>query len=217
MDMTLESCRLFVDMLASATPSPGGGGAAALVGAIGTALGHMASNLTVGKKKYADVQDQILALNTEFMCLEKQLLDQVEADEKGFLPLAAAYRLPKDAPGYDRFMDEATMDACRVPLKIMELCCQALDCIDVVARKGSRLAVSDAGSGAVCCKAALQAASLTVFINTKSLKNRSAAWQIDEKVWHMLDTYGALADKIYLEVCRSFGQQGGCDGEIIIG
>lgn len=209
MDMTLESCRFFVEMLASSTPSPGGGGAAALVGAIGTALGHMAGNLTMGKKKYADVQAQILEVNTKCMCLEKELLDQVEADEKSFLPLAAAYKLPKDAPGYDRFMDEATVEACAVPLRIMELCCQALDCIALVAEKGSRLAVSDAGSGAVCCKAAMQAASLTVFINTKTLRNRDIAAEIDEKVNRMLRDYGALADKIYLDVCRSFGQQGG--------
>lgn len=209
MDMTLESCRFFVEMLASSTPSPGGGGAAALVGAIGTALGHMAGNLTMGKKKYADVQAQILEVNTKCMCLEKELLDQVEADEKSFLPLAAAYKLPKDAPGYDRFMDEATVEACAVPLRIMELCCQALDCIALVAEKGSRLAVSDAGSGAVCCKAAMQAASLTVFINTKTLRNRDAAAEIDEKVNRMLTDYGALADKIYLDVCRGFGQQGG--------
>lgn len=208
MDMTLESCRFFVEMLASSTPSPGGGGAAALVGAIGTALGHMAGNLTMGKKKYADVQAQILEVNTKCMCLEKELLDQVEADEKSFLPLAAAYKLPKDAPGYDRFMDEATMEACAVPLRIMELCCQALDCIALVAEKGSRLAVSDAGSGAVCCKAAMQAASLTVFINTKTLRNRDIAAEIDEKVNRMLRDYGALADKIYLDVCRGFGQQG---------
>lgn len=212
MDMTLESCRFFVEMLASAAPSPGGGGAAALMGAIGAALGHMASNLTVGKKKYADIQTRILELNTRFMCLEKQLLDQVEADEKGFLPLAAAYRLPKDAPGYDRFMDEATLDACQVPLKIMELCGEALDCIDIVAQKGSRLAVSDAASGAVCCKAAMQAASLTVFINTKTLKNRSTAGAIDEKVWQMLNDYGTLADRIFRQVCAEFGQQGGNNG-----
>ena len=206
MDMTLESCRFFVDMLASATPSPGGGGAAALVGAIGTALGHMASNLTVGKKKYAAVQERILELNGKFMCLEKELLDQVEADEKGFLPLAAAYKLPKEVPGYDRFMDEATMDACRVPMKVMELCCQALECIAEVAEKGSRLAVSDAGSGAVCCKAAIQAAALTVFINTKNMKNRDAAQDIDQKIWQMLQKYGMMADRIYMNVCRSLGQ-----------
>lgn len=206
MDMTLESCRFFVEMLASATPSPGGGGAAALVGAIGAALGHMASNLTVGKKKYAGVQQEILELNAKFTVLEKQLLDQVEADEHGFLPLAAAYKLPKDAPGYDRFMDEATLDACQVPLKIMELCCQALDQIAFVAEKGTRLAVSDAGSGAVCCKAALQSAALTVFINTKNMKNRSMAGSIDEKVWQMLQTYGLMADRIYMNVCRSLSK-----------
>lgn len=208
MDITQESCRFFVEMLASSTPAPGGGGAAALVGAVGTALGHMAGSLTVGKQKYAAVEEQILALNEVCKELERELLDQVEADEKSFLPLAAAYKLPKDIPEYDRIMENATLAACDVPLKIMELCCRALDCITVVAHKGSRLAVSDAASGAVCCKAAMQAASLTVFINTKTLKNRSAAAAIDERINEMLRRYGTLADEIYLDVCRSLGQQG---------
>lgn len=206
MDITQESCRFFVEKLASASPTPGGGGAAALMGAVGTALGHMASNLTVGRKKYADVQQQILELNREFADLEQELLDQVPEDEKSFLPLAQAYRLPKDTPGYDRIMDEATLEACRVPVKIMELCGKALEGIAFVAEKGSSMAVSDAGSAAVCCKAAMQAASLTVFINTKALKDRSAAAQIDEKVNGMLAEYGALADKIFNDVCGRFGQ-----------
>ena len=209
MDITQESCRFFVEKLASASPAPGGGGAAALMGAVGTALGHMASNLTVGRKKYADVQQQILELNQEFACLEQELLDQVSEDEKSFLPLAQAYRLPKDTPGYDKIMDEATLEACRVPMKIMELCGRALEGIAFVAEKGSRLAVSDAGSAAVCCKAAMQAASLTVFINTKALKDRGAAAKINDKVNGMLTEYGALADNIFADVCRGFGQQGG--------
>lgn len=208
MDMTLESCRFFVEMLASPTPAPGGGGAAALVGAIGTALGHMAGNLTIGKKKYAAVQEQMLAVNASCARLETELLNQVEADEQGFLPLASAYRLPKDAPGHDRFLDEAALAACEAPLKVMALCCQALDCIAAVAENGSRLAVSDAGSGAVCCKAALQAASLTIFINTKSLHDREAAHALDARVNGMLETYGALADRIYREVCTGLGQGG---------
>lgn len=209
MDITQESCRFFVEKLASASPTPGGGGAAALMGAVGTALGHMASSLTVGRKKYADVQQRILELNQEFAHLEQELLDQVSEDEKSFLPLAEAYRLPKDTPDYDRIMDEATLEACRVPMRIMELCGRALDGIAFVAEKGSRLAVSDAGSAAVCCKAAMQAASLTVFINTKALKDRSTATEIDEKVNGMLVEYSALADRIFADVCRSFGQQGG--------
>ena len=175
MDMTLESCRKFVEVLASDAPAPGGGGAAALVGAIGTALGNMVGSLTVGKKKYADVQDEILELKAKCDALQTELLNQVEADEINFLPLAKAYGIPKDDPDRDKIMEEATIIACSTPMKIMELSCQAIEYIAVFAAKGSRLAVSDAGCGAVCCKAALQAASLNVFINTKTLKNREVA------------------------------------------
>ena len=206
MDMTLASCREFVTVLASDAPAPGGGGAAALVGAIGTALGNMVGSLTVGKKKYADVQDEILALKAKCDDLQKQLLDQVEADEVNFLPLAKAYGIPKDDPNRDKVMEEATIIACSTPMHIMELCCEAIDAIAVFAAKGSRLAVSDAGCGAVCCKAALQAASLNVFINTKSLKNRDVAEEMNRKANQMLSKYCALADEIFNEVKAGFGQ-----------
>ena len=206
MDMTLASCREFVTVLASDAPAPGGGGAAALVGAIGTALGNMVGSLTVGKKKYADVQDEILALKAKCDDLQTQLLDQVEADEVNFLPLAKAYGIPKDDPNRDKVMEEATIIACSTPMHIMELCCEAIDAIAVFAAKGSRLAVSDAGCGAVCCKAALQAASLNVFINTKSLKNRDVAEELNRKANLMLNKYCTLADEIFNEVKAGFGQ-----------
>ena len=97
MDMTMESCRKFVEVLASDAPAPGGGGAAALVGALGTALGNMVGSLTVGKKKYADVEAEILALQAKCDAVQKELLDQVEADEKGFVPLAKAYGITRRA------------------------------------------------------------------------------------------------------------------------
>ncbi len=206
MDMTLETSRKFVEVLASDAPAPGGGGAAALVGAIGTALGNMVGSLTVGKKKYADVQDEIIALKAKCDELQTQLLNQVEADEVNFLPLAKAYGIPKDDPNRDKIMEEATIIACSTPMHIMELCCQAIDCIAVFAAKGSRLAVSDAGCGAVCCKAALQAASLNVFINTKTLKNRDVAEEMNRKANLMLNKYCQLADEIFDEVKAGFGQ-----------
>ena len=206
MDMTMETCREFVKVLSSDAPAPGGGGAAALVGAIGTALGNMVGSLTVGKKKYADVQDEILALKARCDELQKKLLDQVEADEVNFLPLAKAYGIPKDDPNRDKIMEEATIIACSTPMAIMELCCEAIDCIAVFAAKGSRLAVSDAGCGAVCCKAALQAASLNVFINTKSLKNRETAEAMNAKANEMLTKYCAIADDIFTTVKAGFGQ-----------
>ena len=204
MDMTTKSCREFVTVLASNAPAPGGGGAAALVGAIGTALGNMVGSLTVGKKKYADVEAEIIALQAKCDALQTELLNQVEADEINFLPLAKAYGIPKDDPTRDQVMEEATIIACSTPVKIMELCCEALDAIKIFAEKGSRLAVSDAGCGAVIVKSALQAASLNVFINTKTLKNREVAEEMNAKCLGMLDTYGKLADEIFETVKAGF-------------
>ena len=204
MDMTLETSRKFVEVLASDAPAPGGGGAAALVGAIGTALGNMVGSLTVGKKKYADVQDEIIALKAKCDALQTELLNQVEADEINFLPLAKAYGIPKDDPNRDKIMAEATVIACSTPLKIMELCCESMEAIAIFAAKGSRLAVSDAGCAAVCVKAALQAASLNVFINTKTLKNRELAEEMNAKCLGMLEKYGNMADEIFSTVKAGF-------------
>ena len=206
MDYTTKSCREFVTVLASNEPAPGGGGASALVAAVGTALGNMVGSLTVGKKKYADVEAEIIALQARCDALQKELLDQVEADDKGFVPLAKAYGIPKDDPNRDAILEEATVTACAVPMHIMELCCQALDCVAVFAAKGSRLAVSDAGCAAVCCKAALQAASLNVFINTKTLKNRDVAEEMNRQANLMLNKYCQMADEIFGEVKAGFGQ-----------
>ena len=204
MDMTMESCRKFVEVLASDAPAPGSGGAAALVGAIGTALGNMVGSLTVGKKKYADVEAEIIALQGKCSALQKELLDQVEADEKGFVPLARAYGIPKDDPARAETLEKATVTACQVPVRIMELCCEAMEAIAVFAAKGSRLAVSDAGCAAVCVKAALQAASLNVFINTKTLKDRALAEEMNARCLGMLETYGAMADGIFETVKAGF-------------
>ena len=204
MDFTQNSCREFVEVLASSAPVPGGGGAAALVGAIGTALGNMVGSPTVGKMKYAAVEAEIVALKQKCDALQTELMDQVPADAVGFEPLAKAYGIPKDNPDRDRILEDATVVACKVPMHIMELCCEAIEAIAVFAAKGSRLAVSDAGCGAVCCKAALQSASLNVFINTKSLKNRAVAEEMNAKANGMLDKYCAMADEIFAGVRANF-------------
>jgi len=204
MDFAQASCTEFVNVLASNAPVPGGGGASALVGAIGTALGNMVGSLTVGKKKYADVEEEIVALKAKCDALQKELLEQIALDAIGFEPLSKAYGIPKDNPDRERILEEATVVACRVPVKIMELCCESLEAIKVFAEKGSRLAVSDAGCGAVCVKAALQAASLNVFINTKTLKNREMAEEMNKKCLGMLDKYCAMADEIFETVKAGF-------------
>lgn len=203
-DTTLKSCREFVSLLASDAPAPGGGGAAALVGAIGTALGNMVGALTVGKKKYADVEEKIKCLMSRCDELQTQLLDQVSADAEGFVPLARAYGIPKDDPNRAETLERATVTACQAPMRIMELCCDSLNVIAVMAEKGSRLAVSDAGCAAALVKAALQAASLNVFINTKTLRDRALAQEMNEKCLDMLERYGALADQVFNQVKDGF-------------
>ena len=191
MDYTTKSCREFVTVLASSEPAPGGGGASALVAALGTALGNMVGSLTVGKKKYADVEAEIIALKEKCDKLQTELLDQVPADAEGFIPLSKAYGIPKDDPSRPEIMEKATITACQVP-------------ISVFAAKGSRLAVSDAGCGAAIVKSALQAASLNVFINTKTLQNRELAEEMNAKCLGMLDKYGKMADEIFETVKAGF-------------
>ncbi len=204
MDYTTKSCREFVEALASDAPAPGGGGACALAAAVGTALGNMVGALTVGKKKYAGAEDEIKALMARCDSLQQQLLDQVTADAKGFLPLAKAYGIPKEDPNREAVLEQASVTACAVPLRIMELCCESLDVIRIMAEKGSRLAVSDAGCAAVLVKAALQAASLNVFINTKTWKDRAWAGDMNARCLNMLQEYGETAGQIFETVKSGF-------------
>lgn len=200
MDFTEISCKEFVVELAGKSPVPGGGGASALVGAIGTALGSMVGSLTVGKKKYADVEQDVLDLMDKANRIQIELLGLVNRDAEVFEPLSRAYGLPKNTEEEKaekaRIMEQALRDACSVPLEIMELCCHAIDLQKEFAEKGNRLAISDAGVGAALCKAALIGASFNVFINTKSMADREYAEQTNKKANDMLDMYIPLADEV---------------------
>lgn len=200
MEFVNQSLTYFSEELASAAPVPGGGGAAALIGAIGASLGNMVGALTVGKKKYADVEEEIRELMREGETLRKELLSLIDKDAEGFAPLAKAYAIPKDDPDRDAVMEEALLAACAVPMQIMRACAGAIGLMEVFAKKGSRLAVSDAGCGAVACKAAMQAASLNVAINTKSMRDRDKAGALDAEAKSLLDTWIPKADAVFAEV-----------------
>ena len=187
----------FAEQLASNAPVPGGGGASALAGAVGIALGNMVGSLTTGKKKYADVEAEIIALNEKAAVLRGQLLDLMEKDAEVFEPLSKAYSIPKDDPSRDEVMAVVLKQASEVPLEIMRKCCEAIDLIGGYAQKGSVRAVSGAGCGAAICRAALESAALNVYINTKSMKDRALAEHLNAEVRVMLDEYCAKAEMIY--------------------
>ena len=195
------SSRDFVEVLAGKEPVPGGGGASALAGAIGTALGNMVGSLTVGKKTYADVEEEVTALNEKARQLEADLLALVDADAAVFAPLAEAYGLPRETEEERVYkaqvMEKALVAACEVPLEIMEKCCLAIELAEEYAAKGSRLALSDAGVSAALLQAALRGASLNVTINTKSMQDRSVAQAMDARAEGMMEVYLPRAERVF--------------------
>ena len=199
-------CDEFVEVLASKAPVPGGGGASALVGAVGTALGNIVGSLTVGKKKYADVEAEMIELKAKADKLQAELLELIQKDADLFEPLSKVYGMPKDTPEQiakkAEVMEVALKDACSVPMTIMEKCCEAIELQKTFAEKGSTLAISDAGVGVEFCKAALRGASLNVFINTKSMTNREYAKEVNKKAEDMLAKYTKMADEIFESVLQ---------------
>lgn len=204
MNIATQTCTEFLDALASKAPVPGGGGACALVGAVGIALGNMVGNLTVGKKKYADVEADIIILDQKAEALRARFVDLVAADAKAFEPLSKAYGLPRETEEQKAYkaqvMAQALDNACAVPMDIMRSVCEAIELHKDYASKGSAIVISDVGVGVIFCKAALQGASLNVFINTKSMTDRDKAIKLENEANAMLEHYCKLADEIYESV-----------------
>lgn len=205
--LTEKSCIEFTDALASSAPVPGGGGASAMVGALGIALASMVGNLTLGRKKYLDVQEDIKIILGKAKLLQSEFLSLVEKDAEVFEPLSKAYGLPKsteeEIKKRDAIMEEALRLACSVPIEIVEKSMDTIVLHEELAAKGTRIAISDVGVGVLFCKTALMGAALNVFINTKLMKDREYADQINAKVDELLQRGVERADKIYKEVENS--------------
>jgi len=203
------TCKEFAARLASSAPTPGGGGASALVGALGAALGSMVANLTIGKKKYAAVEEDVRRLLEGTEALQARLLALVEEDARAFAPLAAAYGLPKTTPEEQAHkaavMEEALYGACLPPLEMMKAARQTLDLLEELADKGSALALSDVGVGAALCRAALEGAILNLVINAASMKDREKAGALLGQANALLEEGRAKADRVYRHVTEKLG------------
>lgn len=168
----------FIDELASGAPTPGGGGASAYVGALAAAAACMVGNFTVGKKTYADVEDEVRASLARLEELQSQLIELVGKDARAFEPLSAAYRMPKETDEQKAAKNEALQAAlyaaCDVPMEIMRAVATTVDEIDFLAHSGSKMVRSDAGVAAAFARAASDGASLNVFINVASMDDARA-------------------------------------------
>lgn len=191
------SIKEFTELLASPSSIPGGGGASALVGAIGIALGDMVGEHTLGKPRYADVEEEMKELMAKAQDLRARLVEAVDRDAEAFEPLSKAYSIPKDEPGRDETLEKCLRDAAQVPLEIFELSLEAIDLIKEFAAKGSKIIISDAATGAVMLQAAMRGAAVNVKVNTKLMKDREYAEEINSYVDEKMSEYMKTAEEVF--------------------
>lgn len=194
----------FIEDLASADPTPGGGGASAYVGALASALASMVGNLTVGKKTYAAVEaDVYIALEKLAICRER-LLELVGEDAHAFAPLAKAYKMPKNTAeeqaAKEKALQEALVYACDVPYTIMETIKKVVDVTEFLAQNGSRMALSDAGVAAAFARGAVQGASLNIFINVAAMNDEHLAQEYRDKTEVLSQIVVTKCDEIFAYV-----------------
>lgn len=197
----------FLDVLSSKEPVPGGGGASALCGAAGNALGQMVANLTVGKKKYAEAEPEVKEHLEKMVKLQAEFTALADDDAKVFAPLAKAYSLPSETEEQKAYkaevMETNLLAASAVPLQIMEKSMQMLTILDRLADIGSRMAVSDVGVAVQSTRAALLGAAMNVYINTKSMKDRNKAEELNNSANKMIEEGSRQADRIYDKVLKA--------------
>jgi formiminotetrahydrofolate cyclodeaminase len=199
MSMLDNPCKNFLFELASKAPVPGGGGAAALGGAIGMCLSNMVGNLTVGKKKYADVENEAKDLLQRGDAVIEKLKRLVDKDAEVFEPLSRAYGLPKDTPEQikkkEETIEECSKVACSVPMEIMRNAYEGIKIHNRMGQIGSMLAISDVGCGVAFLKSALVAGSLNVIINLNTIKDPVFLETTRNEMNTLLDEGSKLADK----------------------
>ncbi|MBQ3387399.1 MAG: cyclodeaminase/cyclohydrolase family protein [Eggerthellaceae bacterium] len=196
------SCTAFADALAAKVSVPGGGGAAAYVGALGVALCSMVGNFTTGKKKYAEYEEDIQRMLAEGEEIRARLLELVDEDAEAFFPLSQAYAIPKEDPTRAEVLERCTKHALAGPLEMMRQIARSVELLEEMQAKGSRLLLSDVGCGAACAAAALRSAALNVFINTNALTDRDFATRVEAEADALL-AYVPRAEAVADAVCAS--------------
>lgn len=201
--MLTKSLSEFADMLSSREPVPGGGGASALCAALGASLGSMVVALSLGKGKSPEEEAALQSLSARAEKARDELLGLIDGDAEAFLPLATAYRLPKDAPGRAEERERCLKLAASAPLRILELCCEVIALQEELSRLGSPLMRSDVATGSVLAWGAMYGAAVNVLVNTKAMKDRPYAEELNRKVQTLMGEYWQRADRCYEDIFAS--------------
>ncbi|MBP3348827.1 MAG: cyclodeaminase/cyclohydrolase family protein [Clostridia bacterium] len=196
-----NNIELYIEKLGSKAPTPGGGGVAALAGALGAALASMVCNLTIGKPKYAQYENELKAVLESAENLSKKMLALAGEDETAFEPLSRAYSLPTETDEQkaykEKVMEDSLKIAADVPLRAAKGAFDVIVLMERLATRGSKLVISDVGVGVQMARAALLSASLNVKINTKLMKDRFVADILNDEIEYVVNEGVKLADEVY--------------------
>lgn len=196
-----DSVQTFLDELAGKASTPGGGSAAAIMGAMGAALASMVANLTLGKKKYESVQDDMEKLLEQTESLRGQLTEMINADVEVFNKVMGAYGMPKETDEEkstrSSAIQAALKEATDVPLECAKLCAEVIRLCEPMAEKGNTNVISDAGVAVLAAYAALRSAALNVYINIGGIKDEEFAEDRRKQLEQTLEGMGGLTDEVY--------------------
>ena len=202
--ITDTAIQQFMDELASSSPTPGGGSAAAIMGAMGAALVSMVCNLTLGKKDYAAVEPDMAHTLAQAEALRHQLMDLVEADVAAFEQVMSAYGLPKTTEGEQQArlaaIQEALKAATEAPLACARACAEVIELSRTVAEKGNKNVVSDAGVAVVAAQAALRSAALNVYVNAGAIRDAAFVAPRLAELEQLLEGSSTRTDAVYQTV-----------------
>lgn len=209
MKLVQASCVGFVDETFSKAPVPGGGGVAALAGALGIALGGMVCNLTTGKKKYAQYEEDIQRIMKEAEALKSRLLELIDEDAENFYPLSKAYGLPKNTEEEKKIKEETLQKCLKVaiqgPVDIIKVCYASIKLQEELADKGSMLAISDVGCGVLLLKGAMQSGWLNVVINLNSITDEQYVADLRAELVPLMEEGCRICDEVYEKVLAKLG------------
>lgn len=200
--MENKTLKEFTELAASKNPTPGGGGVCADVASLASSLGQMVTNLTIGKQKYIQYTNELNDIRKELDILRLNLLDCINKDAQAFEPLARAYKMDKNDPNYESIMEESLKCAAGIPLLILKYATRIIDLDERLAVIGSKISVSDAATSVMLAHGVLYGAYINILVNTRLMKNRKDAEELDKTAVALLDEYSVKALNCFDDICK---------------
>lgn len=204
---TTKTLQEYFNELSSNSPTPGGGNVAALCGALSSSLGIMVCNLTIGKKKYAEVETEMISLKEKLESMQKYFVELGQKDNASFDKVMDAFKLPKETDAEknirSKAIEDATIGATTAPMEVIKISKALLPLIEIIVDKGNKNSISDAGVAVALIRTAANGAYLNVLINCSSLNNQTIAGELQKTADILIEEINRTSDRLFEQVVKA--------------